>query len=225
MSRKRFMAVIAAASTIAACAAPQTAPPATPRPSAELGTVPPAYPVGELAPGTEVLEEIPVTELSDSEPLPFAGTDLCVSVPADVVEGATPVSSDQRGCIWDDPNGTTVEIGAWEGSMAKDVEEHVAMANGGTGDRLAHLAWLRIDDHHAIERILETDPTKGCYLTLDVSAPATFYVLVYRPKPATDPDTAASVRELCPAARKIATNLLDHIDAQKPGWWEPDPTE
>jgi hypothetical protein len=217
---KRFLAALVAASTVAGCAAP----PAPPHPSAELGTVAPAYPVGELEPGVEVLEAIPVIELSDTEPLPFAGTDLCESVPEEVVEGATPVSSDQRGCIWDDPNGMTVEIGAWEGSMATEVEEHLAMANGRTADSLAHLAWLRIDDHHAIERILEADPTKTCYLTLDVSAPATFYVSVYRIKSTTEPDTATSVRELCPTARKIANNLLDHIDAQKPGWWEPDPT-
>ena len=110
----------------------------------------------------------------------------------------------------------TVEIGADQDSMAKAVEEHHAMANGGAGDRLAHLAWLRIGNDHAIERILEFDVSKSCWLTLDVSAPATYHVFGYRPK-ATEPDAATSVRELCPAARKIATNLLDHIDAQKPG--------
>lgn len=155
-----------------------------------------------------------------TDPIPFAGTDLCESVPSDVVGGATPVSSDGRGCIWDAPNGTTVEIGAWEGSMTKEVEAHHAMANGMTGDRLAHLAWLRIDDHHTIERIMATDPKKSCYLTLDVSAPATFFLAMYRSEPTPESDTATSVRNLCPAARKIATNLLNHIDDQKPGWWE-----
>lgn len=104
--------------------------------------------------------------------------------------------------------------------MTKEVEAHHAMANGMTGDRLAHLALLRIDDHHTIERIMETDPKKSCYLTLDVSAPATFFLAIYRSAPTPETDTATSVRDLCPTARDIATNLLDHIDDQKPGWWE-----
>lgn len=36
---------------------------------------------------------------------------------------------------------------------------------------LAHLARLRIDDHYAIECILQFDKAKSCWLTLDVSSP------------------------------------------------------
>jgi hypothetical protein len=226
LSRKCFTALVATASILAGC----TAPPATtstPHPSARLGTVPPAYPVGaSLEPGV-VLEAIPVAELSTTEPVPFYGTDLCASVPGQVVSPAnvtaTPVYSSEFGCVWHGSD-MGLEIGAAPDSMAKEVEAHLAMANGRSTDRLAHLAWLRVDGHYAIERILKFDRTKGCWLTLDVSSPATMHVVVYRIDPATgepaESDTDTSVSEICPVTRQIASNLLDHIDDEQPGWWE-----
>lgn len=223
MFRKRFIALVAAASTLTGCAAPPPTTTAPTRPSVQVGTVSPAYPVGDLEDGTEALASIPVTDLAADEPIPFAGTDVCATVPADVIApadgAATPVSSDAYGCVWHGSD-LSLDIGADPRSMAEVVEDHLAMANGGSTDRLAHLAWLRIDGHYAVERILESDRTKGCWLTLDVSAPATMHVLVNRIERA-DPDTGTSVRELCPVARQVATNLLDQIDDQKPGWWEP----
>jgi len=222
LSRKCFTALIAAASILAGCAGP----PVTTHPSARLGTVPPAYPVGaSLEPGV-VLEAIPVAELSTTEPVPFYGTDLCASVPGDVVApasiAATPVLSDEFGCVWHGA-GMGLEIGAVPDSMTKEVEAHLAMANGRSTDRLAHLAWLRVDGHYAIERILKFDRTKSCWLTLDVSSPATMHVVVYRidaTGEATESDTDTSVNEVCPVTRQIASNLLDHIDNEQPGWWE-----
>lgn len=227
MSRKRFTTLVAAASTLASCTAPPAANPGPPPPSAQLGTVEPAYPVGtDLAPGIEVLKAIPVTELSTAEPFPLAGTDACVSVPAAVVAPAgdtvTPMSSDKYGCVWQ-ASDHGLEIGSQSASMAKDVEAHIAMANG-RSEPLAHLAWLRVDGHYAIERILELDRGKSCWLTLDVSSSGTMYVLLY-PLDSTsgepvDSDTDTSLRDVCPIAGQIAKNLLDYIDDQQPGWWE-----
>lgn len=94
----------------------------------------------------------------------------------------------------------------------------------GTTDPLAHLVWLRVDGHYAIERILKFDRTKSCWLPLDVSSSATMHVVMHRIDPATgepvESDTDTSVNEVCPAARRIASNLLDHIDGEQPGWWE-----
>jgi Protein of unknown function (DUF3558) len=229
LSRKRFTARIAAASTVAGCTAPPATnnPPTVAPPSAQLGTVDPAYPVGtDLAPDIEVLEAISVTELSTAEPIPLDTTDPCTSVPTDVVTPAgvatTPVLSDAFGCVWQGSK-LALEIGAMPNSMAKEVEQHRAMSNGGS-DPLTHLAWLRIDGHYAIERILEFDKTKSCWLTLDVSSPATINAAVYRIDPATgepaETDTHTSVNEFCPVARQVARNLLDHLDPQQPGWWE-----
>jgi len=229
LPRKRFTALIAAASALAGCTAPPAtvpSPPSSSPPSAQLGTVTPAYPVGtDLAPGIEVISAIPLTELSTEEPFPLAGTDACTSVPVDVVAHAgtvTPVSSDEFGCVWQG-SGVGLDIGALPGSMAKEVEAHIDMANGGS-DPLAHLTWLRVDGHYAIERILEFDPAKSCWLTLDVSSPGTFHVALYPIDPAsgdpTESDTRTSMRDVCPVARQIAKNLLDHIEDQRPGWWE-----
>ena len=229
MPCKRFTALVTAASILASCTAPPAtvpSPTSSSPPSAQLGTVAPAYPVGtDLAPGIEVIEAIPVTELSTAKPFPLAGTDACTSIPAKVVNPAgtvTPVSSDEFGCVWQGPD-LGLDIGAEPEPMAKEVEAHVAMANGGS-DPLAHLTWLRVDGHYAIERILEFDPAKSCRLTLDVSSPATFHVMLYPIDPAsgepTKSDTRTSVRDVCPAARQIAKNLLNHIEDQRPGWWE-----
>ena len=226
MSRKRFTALIIAASTLASC----TTPPKTstaPHPSAQLGTVSPAYPAGaRLADGTEVIEAIPTAELSTTEPLPMDAAKPCTGMPAEVVTPAgvttTPVLNGAFGCVWQGSN-LAVEIGVQPDPMVKEVEEHVAMANGGSTDQLAHLAWLRIDGHYAIERILEFDPTKSCWLSLDVSSPAALNVAVYRIDSTGEPaksDTETSVNKRCPIARKIARNLLDHLDGDAPGWWE-----
>lgn len=98
------------------------------------------------------------------------------------------------------------------------------MANGGSTDRLAHLAWLRVDGHYVIERVLEFDRTKGCWQSLDVSAPATMHTVVYRIDKATgepaESDTDTSVSEFCPVARRVANNLLDHLDDGS-GWLSP----
>jgi hypothetical protein len=193
-------------------------------PSAQLGTVAAAYPVGDLEPGVEVIESIPAAGLPTAEPVPLDATDPCAGVPADVVISAglaaTPVHGSDFGCVWHG-SGMGLEIGALPGSMAKAVEEHLAMANGGAADRLAHLAWLRVDGHYAIERILEFDRTKACWLTLDVSSPATVHTIVYRINAVTgepaESDTDTSVRELCPVTRQVAKNLLDHLE---PAWWE-----
>jgi hypothetical protein len=210
LSHKRFTALVAATSTLVAC----TTPPATTDAptSAELGTVSPAYPVGtDLEPGVAVLKAVPVAILFTTEPVPFDATDVCAAVPADVVTPAgfasTPVSDSEPSCVWHG-SGLAVEIGILPYSMAKTIEEHLAMANGGSTDRLAHLAWLRIDDHYAIERILEFDRTKSCWLSLDVHAPATVHTVVYRIDPATgepaESDAETSVSEICPVARQSA---------------------
>jgi hypothetical protein len=229
LSLKRFTALIAAASTFVACAAPpatHSAP--TTVPSAQLGTVSPAYPVGtELADGVEVIETIPTADLSTTEPMPMDATKTCAAnVPADVVTPAgvipTAVESDEFGCSWEG-SGHALTIGVLTHSMAKEVEEHLAMAHGGSTDRLAHLAWLRIDGHYAIERILEFDRSKSCWLSLDVSSTAIVHVVMNSIDSAGEPtksDAETSVRKLCPVARQVARNLLNHLDDQQPGWWE-----
>lgn len=205
----------------------RNAPTSTP-PSAQLGTVEPAYPVGaDLAPDIEAIETIPVTELSTAKPVPLDPAEPCAGVPADVVNqagvAATPVYSSEFGCVWRGP-ALGLEIGALPGSMAKEVEAHLAMANGGSTDQLAHLAWLRVDGNYAIERILEFNSSEGCWLTLDVSAPATVHAVMYRIDPVTgEPtgsDTDTSLRELCPLTRQVAKNLIEHFDGEESAWWE-----
>jgi hypothetical protein len=227
--RKRFTALIAAASALAGCTAPPatTSAPTT-RPSAQLGTVAPAYPVGDdLAPDIEVIEAISVDELSTDEPVPLDVANPCASVPADAVGPSgvdpTPVENSEDGCLWHG-SGRGAEIGALPYSMADEVEEHLAMATDKSIDSLAHLAWLRIDGHYAIERVLELDRTKSCWLTLDVSSTVTLRTVVYRIDTTTgepaETDTDTSVRKVCPVTRKVAKNLLHHLDPQGPGWWE-----
>lgn len=230
MFRKRFATLFAVLSVLTGC----TAPPVTNntiRPSAQLGTVEPVYPVGtDLAPDIEVIEVVPVNELSNSEPIPFDADDSCASVPADVVTPAglasTPELGNDFGCLWHGP-GLGLQIGTLPYSMATEVEQHRDMSNGGSTDPLAHLAWLRIDGHYAIERILELDRTKSCWLSLDVSSSTIVHVALYRIDTTGEPaesDTDTSLRKLCPVTREIAKNLLDHLDDQQPGWWEVQPT-
>ncbi|MFC4856696.1 hypothetical protein [Actinophytocola glycyrrhizae] len=226
MSRKRFTALIATACIASGCSATHRDPTTTP-PSARLGTVEPAYPVGtELLPGTTVIDAIPVADLSTTGHVDFDPDDPCAGVPADVVTPAgveaTPVLDSAIGCVWEGP-GIALGISADHRSMAKQVEEHRAMSAGGAVDRLAHLVWLRIDDHYAIERVLEFDRTSSCFLTLDVSSSFVLTVSMYFIDPVTsepaDSDVETAVRERCPTARAVADELLDHLDHV--GWWEP----
>ncbi|WP_330842344.1 hypothetical protein [Actinophytocola sp.] len=173
-----------------------------------------------------MIAAIPIAELSTDKPVPLDVADPCDSVPAGAVSPAgvatTPVESNEFGCVWKGPT-LGLEIGALPASMTKEVEAHVAMANRNSTDPLAHLAWLRIDGHYAIERILEFDRAKGCWLTLDVSAPAAVHAVTYQIDPATgeraESDTDTSVRDLCPATRKIARNLLAHLESGERAWW------
>lgn len=227
MFHKRFAAIIAAAVTLAACAAP----PAThtiPVPSAQLGTVAPAYPVGtDLADGVEVLAEIPTGELSTTEPVPLDGTKSCAAnIPPEVLTPAgvdpTVVSTDEYGCVWQG-SGLSLEIGVLIHPMAEEVEKHVAMADGRSPDQLAHLAWLRVGGHYAIERILKSDESKSCWLSLDLSTTVVVYLVLDSIDSTGNPvesDTETSVRTVCPTARTVALELLDHLDGDAPPWWE-----
>lgn len=228
MPRKRLTAFLAAMSTLAACAAPP-ATHSTPAPSAQLGTVAPDYPAGTKLPdGVEVLEKIPTAELSTGEPIPLDGSKTCAAnVPPEVVTPAgvtpTPTVSDAYGCVWQG-SGHGLEIGVLTHPMAKEVEEHIAMANGKSTDRLAHLAWLRVDGHYAIERVLDSDRTKSCWLSIDLSATAIVHISVYAIDSTGEPsnsDTETSVREFCPTTREVAINLLNHLNRDAPGWWQP----
>ena len=97
--------------------------------------------------------------------------------------------------------------------MVKDVEEHIAVRNGGFGDQLNHLAWLCITGHYAIERILESDRSHGlCWLSLDVSSSIVLTYSITRspyPMSRSRPTPTNSERALRPAARQIVVRLLD----------------
>jgi hypothetical protein len=49
------------------------------------------------------------------------------------------------------------------------------------------------------------------------------HVVMYRIDPTTgeptESDADTSVNKVCPVTRQIASNLLDHIDGEQPGWW------
>lgn len=220
----RSLIALAAVVTLAACspapARPAGTGPTTP-PSAELGTVASAYPPGsEIEPDVAVLASIPVGELTTTEPIPLEPPSMCANVPSNLLTEAgldpAPVSGDQRDmCGWRGGN-LGVQIGVGD-TMADQVAEHVDMATGRTTDRLAHLAWLRVGTHYAIERVLEFDRSATCMLTLDLSIPGTVHVQVFPTDPSGDPveaEPADSVESRCPIARRLAAQLLDHLDDQ-----------
>lgn len=223
MHHKRLLAVLAATATLGACATAPTAangaPVSSAQPSAQLGTLAPAYPPGTgIERGVEVLQAIPVDELSTTAPIPFVPPDVCANVPADVVTAAgldaTPTTNRTDTCGWQGP-GLGLEIGVMDSTMAEQVAEHVAMSTGRATDRLSHLAWLRIGDHYAIERILKFDPSASCWLSLDLSIEGSAYAVVYPVDASGEPvetEAAKSVEEICPVARTVARRLLDHLD-------------
>jgi hypothetical protein len=229
LRHKRLLAVLAAAATLGACTTapatrtiPSSAPVSPAQPSAQLGTLAPAYPPGtDVEPGVEVLPAIPANELSTTAPIPIVPPDMCANVPADVVTAAgldpTPTADDDIDrCVWRG-SGLGLEIGAVTYTMAEEVADHVAMSTGRSGDPLAHLAWLRIGDHYAIERILKFDRAASCWLSLDLSIEGSAFAVVYRVSPSGNPVNAApadSVEEICPITRKIAKKLLNHLDDQ-----------
>lgn len=144
---------------------------------------------------------------------------MCANVPSGLLAEAgldpAPVSDRLDSCGW---RGGTLGVQIGVGStMADQVAEHVDMATGRTTDQLAHLAWLRVGGHYAIERVLEFDPSATCTLTLDLSIPGTLYVQLF-PTDGTGESVEAeptdSVEKRCPAARRMAAQLLDHLDNQ-----------
>jgi hypothetical protein len=227
LHHKRLLAVLAATAALGACAtapaARTTATGSTPAPSAQLGTLAPAYPPGtSIERGVQILPAIPVDELSTTAQIPFVPPDVCANVPADVVTtvGLEPAPTANRAdiCTWQG-SGLGLDIGVMDSTMAEQVAEHVDMSTGGS-EPLAHLAWLRIGDHYAVERILEFDPGAGCWLSLDLSIPGVAFVLAVPVNPSGDPvdnDPANSVEEICPIARKVAKKLLNHLDDQRHG--------
>lgn len=190
-------------------------------PAAELGTVASAYPPGsEIEPDVAVLASVPVDDLTTSEPIPLEPTDMCANVPSTVLTSAgldpAPVSNRVDMCGWRGGN-LGVQIGALGSTMADQVAEHVDMATGRATDPLAHLAWLRVGAHYAIERILEFDRFATCTLTLDLSIPGTLYIQLFPTDGAGDSveaEPADSVESRCPVARRMAAQLLDHLDDQ-----------
>jgi hypothetical protein len=104
--------------------------------------------------------------------------------------------------------------------MAREVEEHLRDASGGGTDVLAHLAWLRIDGHYALERVLATDPASSCWLSVDVSAPQAVYVVIMRTDEsgkAIPADLRTGVEDYCPLGRKVTRSLLHHFDHRPAG--------
>lgn len=192
-------------------------------PSARVGSVPPAYPVGhELSSGIIVIDRIPVEKLATSGTVALDKNDPCRSIPSTVVTPAgfpgEPVESSQFGCDWiSSMSGITLRVAGFPlGDMAKQVTGHIDTANGrAPPDSLAHLAWLLIDGHYVIERILKNDPSSGCFLTLDLGSPSVAFVIVYATDPIGQKPAVArvedSVAEFCPRARTVAQNLLRHL--------------
>lgn len=224
MHHNRIIALLAVAALLAGCSASPAAIPRTPasRPKAQLGTVAPAYPVGqELTSGIEVIDKIPIDELDTTGSVTLDEADPCASVPTEVVTSAgfnpIPVVRGAIACIWRAGSGLRVMIGAAPPrTMAEEVAEHVKMATGKATDPLAHLVWLLIDGHYAIERMLKFDQASSCWISVDLGSPTIAHVSVYTSRghdpDGRDPDTA--MREYCPASRTVAQNLLRHLRGQ-----------
>lgn len=218
----RILAALAATLTVAACTSSSTIAPGIPRPSARLGTVAPAYPVGdELEPGIQVIDHIPTEALDTSGSVALDPQDPCRGIPTTVVTPAgfdgSPLKSDKFGCGWfSSGSGLGLELGDFPPqTMAREVAEHIEMANGRGVDKLSHLAWLLVDGHYVIERILKFDQSGGCWLSLDLRSRNVAHVIVYaldleQKKVATNTPEFA-VAAFCPRARTVAQNLLRHL--------------
>lgn len=219
MRGNRLLALFAVVLTTAACTPTAKAPS-----SPTTGTGPgwfdvgvPGYPAGEeLSPGIEVLDSIPVEDLTTSGTTGLNESDPCAGIPPEVVAPAKvdPASAHivVGGCTW---NGElTMSISSVPANtMAKEVEQHRRYADSGE-NILAHLAWLRIDGHYALERIWARRPGAACWLSVDVGAPKAVYVLIYDPvrsgRSASE-ELPRALDEYCPAARLVAQNLLRHF--------------
>jgi hypothetical protein len=219
MRGNRLLALLAVVLTTAACA--HTTPPPS-RPATATGpgwfdVGVPGYPVGEeLPPGIEVLDSIPVEELTTSGTTGLDENDPCAGISPEVVAPARVDPASARNgngvCFW--RGDLTMSISSIPTTtMAKNVERHRLYADSGE-DILAHLAWLRIDGHYALERIWACRPGAACWLSLDVGAPKVVNVLTYRhdrrgkPVPEELPN---ALDDYCPAARLVAQNLLRHL--------------
>jgi hypothetical protein len=185
MRGNRLLALLAVVMTASCTTAPKR-PNWPPTPTAELGTVSPAYPVGgQLEPGIEVIDRIPVEKLATESAPVLDEQDPCAGIPDKLIAAhgfdTPPAASARLGCYWTEDGGLQLMVAAYPPTpMAKEVEEHLRDASGGGTDVLAHLTWLRIDGHYALERILATDPASSCWLSVDVSAPQAVYVVIMR---------------------------------------------
>jgi hypothetical protein len=185
----------------------------------------PPTPTAEREPGIEVIDRIPVEQLTTEAAPVLDEQDPCAGIPDKLIAAhgfdTPPAASAQLGCYWTEAGGLRLMVAAYPPTpMAREVEEHLRDASGGGTDVLAHLTWLRIDGHYALERILATDPASSCWLSVDVSAPQAVYVVVMRTDEsgkAIPVDLRTGVKDYCPLGRKVARSLLHHFDHPSTG--------
>lgn len=221
MRGNRLLALLAVVTTASCTTAPER-----PTPPAELGTVSPAYPVGErLEPGIEVIDRIPLEKLTTTSAPALDEQNPCAGIPDKLITAhgfdTPPAASARLGCYWTEDDGLQLMVAAYPPTpMAQEVEEHLRDANGNSTEVLAHLTWLRIDGHYALERILATDPASTCWLSVDVSAPQAVSVVIMRTDEsgtAIPTDLRTGVEDYCPLGRKVTHSLLHHLDHRPAG--------
>ncbi|MCT2587829.1 hypothetical protein [Actinophytocola gossypii] len=87
-------------------------------------------------------------------------------------------------------------------SMAHQVADHARKALGVPDRKSPNVQWLRIYGHYVIESVY----AGACHLVVDVSAPSPIDIWVHQE----DQDTGKAANTLCPAARRVALDLLRH---------------